>query len=111
MTITKDLAPRRRDVARITTADVWLEDHGFLVLDMMFDYGGSTQGLGLILNDHLGDFVRNILRVCKRERLSRCVGVILQVESDHSHIFRLTQLPFDGEETFDIEAWRQGIKD
>jgi hypothetical protein len=42
-----------KQLGRITSAEIEIEDHGFLTFTLMFDFGGSRQGFcGIVLDDY-----------------------------------------------------------
>lgn len=80
----------RIDNAIIRYCDLMIEDHGYLILDIAFDYGGSVQGWPIILGkqDFTEDFKTSfslptaIMWVTGKEQLSRVAGAPVRVVSD-----------------------------
>jgi len=93
----------KKDIARVEDLDVGVEDHGCFFMYGGFNFGGSWQGFGFVINE---TFIRGILDVFGCDRLQDCNGRICYVERTHSKILRLIPLPFEKHgKIFDIEKW------
>ena len=113
-----------RKLARVTSADLYIEDHGILTVLVMLDFGSSGQGFGGYALDEWSeedrrrvgtaagaDFVLRLLSVFGAESLSKLKGrmVYALTESDAfgAKIIGIQMTEPDGGAKFLIEDWRK----
>ncbi len=69
--------------------DIMVDDHGFLLINVTFDYGGSFQGLGRIVD---GEFIKKFIQLWNVECLSNCRGYIFVERIKNDIIVRLINI-------------------
>lgn len=113
-----------RQLGKIESVRLFIEDHGILTLYVFFDFGGSVQGFGGCFLDEESsvsggrrrgtsagmDFVLRLLQLFKVDSLDRIVGrtaYALRSSSAWNSIITGIELPeFDGGGKFTIDEWR-----
>ncbi len=100
---------QERELAKVRSADIIIEDHGIPVLDVTFDYdGGSTQGLGGYTLD--AAFVMRFMCAIGSDSLSGCVGKSCWVTHDHCSISKVEPLHKKDGTPFVIKDWQEWFK-
>lgn len=112
----------RKELGKITTCELLIEDHGILTLSMTFDFGGSGQGIGGYALDTFDrdrdrrvgtagglDFVLRTLNLFKVDRLRAIVGrTAFAVYATDRGIIDGIEIPaHDGGGIFMFENWRR----
>jgi hypothetical protein len=73
--------------AAITSAEIFIEDHGILTLRIELNYGGSVQSFGMYDNrENLSFFVLRILKTLNTYHWKDLEGLLIRVRSDHSKV-------------------------
>ena len=92
-----------RELAKLRGFDIWLEDHGWMVMAGTFEYEGSScQGFGYGIDI---DFVRHLIEVFRVEKLQEINGKSCWVTHDHSGIYKVEPLHKKDGKTFDVKKW------
>ena len=91
-----------RELARLKNFDFALSDHGFPVLKGTFDYGGSGQGFGYVVDT---DFITAFLRAVGVNELQQVNGKTVWVTHSNFQIFKIEPLMKGDGETFDVTEW------
>ena len=92
--------------AKITKADIFIEDHNILTYCLTLDYGGSGQGFGMYdlqYKEGAKHHIRGILEALKTYNWSDLVGKNIRVEATHSKILKIGHIIEDS--WFDPEDW------
>ena len=113
-----------RELGKITSVNLCIEDHGILSLMVSFDFGGTCQGFGGFALDapppkrkgpRIGsaagtDFILRLLRLFGVNRLEEIVGrsayAIRDGDKWNSPIIGIETPKFDGGEKFLVADWR-----
>ena len=95
--------------AKVTKADVGIEDHGIFVGLLQFDYGYSCQGTGGFGGFNV-KFIRGFIEACGVDTLSECVGRTVQVTHTDEFISKIAPMKFEEGKEFDIIAWQNEEK-
>ena len=88
--------------AKITSANISLEDHGILTCYLMLDYGGSGQGFGgyaldgynKALDKRVGtawgmEYIRRLIELFDVEHFANLKGLPCRVEASYDKILRI----------------------
>lgn len=99
---------KEREVARVTEAEVGLEDHGILTLFLRFEFDGSSQGLGCYAIDE--SFLYRVLDCFGVDRISAIKGMSCWVTHDMGKVYRVEPLHKKDGKPFDLEAWSRWVE-
>lgn len=94
-----------RWLARFRNPDIWVEDHGCLMVAGHFEGERGAQGLGYALNEGAAEFLKRLLAVFRVEKLSQCANKPCWVTGSNSRIDRLEPLLPEEGVPFDIQVW------
>lgn len=92
-----------RELARVRKADLWLEDHGWLVFAGEFvSENGSAQGLGVGMD---ADAIKRLMRVFRVEFFRQMEGRPCWVTRRNGMIRKVDPLFADEGTPFDLDVW------
>lgn len=98
---------REREVGRCKGFDLWLEDHGMLVLAGIFSFEGAGQGFGFQIDM---DFIRGLMGVFNAEFFKQLEGKACWVTHDNSNIYLVEPLMRGEGKPFNVEEWAKTRK-
>lgn len=99
-----------RDLAKCGPCDLWLEDHGVLIVSLHFDYeSGSSQGFPSYLADP--SIIMRLMGVFGVDHLSQIKGRSCWVTHSHSEITKIEPLHAKDGTTFDLVEWKKWAKE
>lgn len=109
-------------IAKAKRADVVFQEHGIATVDLQYDYGSSSQGLGSFafglesakyeddvwLTHQAFGFrlIEGLMRAHNVRRFSQIVGRTVLVEATWTEILKITPLPTEGGVELDLTAFR-----
>lgn len=109
-----------REIAKIRSTTLGIEDHGILTAMLELDYGGTVQGAGGYALDQYdegqerrvghraaGDFILGVLRACGVDSWEKVAGrtvYALRDEGFHGKVIGLAPLPTERGEEFLFES-------
>ena|SRR3990167_3196103 len=97
-----------RSLAKARNFDIWLEDHGLLVLDGHFEYeDGGAQGMGYCVDTA---FLMRFLVAFGVDHLQKVNGKSCWVTHTNDKISKIEPLHKKDGEAFDIPTWREWAK-
>lgn len=96
-----------RELARVKDVDLWIEDHGMLIMSATFDYGSSQQGLGFAIDEI---FIYKFMQVFGVEFLKQVNGKPCWVTHDWHRIYKIEPLMEGEGKPFEFEQWANWLK-
>ena len=107
------MSERTKYLARIRNADVAIEDHGILVLDVTFEYEeGGVQGLPIIIQGpHGGAFIKAFLQAIGADSFTKARGKDCWVEASSYNIFKISPLHKKDGIPLDIDEFNKKHKE
>jgi hypothetical protein len=112
----------QKELGKVKSVDLFVEDHGILTLYVHLDFGGSGQGFGGIALDSYSekdkervgtasglDFILRILRLFGVDRLEQIKGrSVFALRAGEAGMIEGLELPaFDGGKRFLIDDWKK----
>ncbi len=100
----------RTEIAKVTSVDLFVEDHGILTMFVQLRWGSGGAGYGGFSMDRsafCADLIHSTIDFFGVDRLEKAVGkyVIAEIEgSGMATVERIRRLPVDGDAVLDMRA-------
>ena len=98
-----------RELARCGKADIEIEDHGWIIINLQFEYDNSgIQGIGMYML--CPAFLIRLMNALGVRRLSDIEGTSCWVTHTNESIKRIDPLHKKDGDSFVVEDWRKWVK-